>query len=577
MSALLVAIFILVLARVVSGVLYGGTEALVSELAKTFSTPHFQSSTESNEQLYNESSLEGSVYSDSTLAEADIDYLSCDPDNFKSATSSGKNRRAQNLSLWLRRGLFLAPVVTVSILLAVRPRPFPYGHMSSTLPFTLLDIWGRSNPQNLCQASSSREFTPFPFTDLISPELWEIPNGKSVGWMPRVNESIRQTDIELPSWLPQERIPGFDRWYHHERSEDRRHKHHHKHHHGDVSYDPSTDPLRISNLDGDILASITEAMKENKVTIKHVVLVSLESTRKDVFPLKKGSHLHEIIMKSHASKESAAEANLQLAKLTENAELLTGEGSGFDVEENLPGNQTWRALSKEKGGLNVIGAFTGSTFTLKCILGSHCGVQPLPVDFAVEAQGAIYQPCLPTILGLFNRNKQSGAENGQSSTHNEDFKSRPWNSVYVQSITDLYDHQDELNGRIGFSQSITKQTLVDPTSSHYPPTEPDSNYFGLPEAQLKPYLLDVFRSAKEKNERLFLSHLTSSTHHPWNTPEAAGENIDYLQKSQLRSEHPLNRYLNTVKYGDRWIGEVMGMLDEFSMADETLVVMVGDQ
>ncbi|OBT51005.1 hypothetical protein VE04_09285 [Pseudogymnoascus sp. 24MN13] len=87
----------------------------------------------------------------------------------------------------------------------------------------------------------------------------------------------------------------------------------------------------------------------------------------------------------------------------------------------------------------------------------------------------------------------------------------------------------------------------------------------LLESQVKPYLLDVFRSAKERNERLFLSHFTSSTHHPWNTPEAAGENIDFLQKRKWRSERPLNRYLNTVKYVDRWIGEIMDMLDEFNL------------
>jgi hypothetical protein len=285
-------------------------------------------------------------------------------------------------------------------------------------------------------------------------------------------------------------------------------------------------------------------MKEMKVSIKHVVILSLESTRKDVFPLKKDSHLHDAIMNTHGSKKSAAEANSQLANLTVNAELLTGEDNGFDVEkkDNPGGNQTWRTLSKDKGGLNVIGAFTGSSSTFKSMLGSHCGVQPLPVDFTVEARGPIYQPCIPSILGLFNGNKQSPAKNGQSSKHVEDITSRPWKSVLVQSITDQYDHQDELNERMGFSQSITKNTLVNPDSKHYPPTEPDSNYFGLPESQAKPYLSDVFRSAKEKNERLFLSHFTSSTHHPWNTPEVVGDNINFMQKGSLRGERPLNRY-----------------------------------
>ncbi|KFY44520.1 hypothetical protein V495_03416 [Pseudogymnoascus sp. VKM F-4514 (FW-929)] len=573
--AMLVALSIIVVARVVSGVLYFGTKALVSELAGSFSTLRSQSSTESKEHLYNEINQEVSIFSYSIQSEANIDSLSCDPENLKAATGSYESHRARKHWLGLRRMLFFVPVITVCILLAVRPRTFPYAHMSSTLPFTLLDVCRRPHFQNLCQAGSSPNFNPFPLPDLISPEFWEPPNGNFVGWMPPVNVSMQHTDLQLPSWLPQERIPGFDRWYHDGSSAD---KHPHKHQKRHTSYDPISDPLRISNLDRDILAPISEAMKEMKVSIKHVVILSLESTRKDVFPLKKDSHLHDAIMNTHGSKESAAEANLQLANLTVNAEILTGEDNGFDVEkkDNPGGNQNWRTLSRDKGGLNVIGAFTGSSSTFKSMLGSHCGVQPLPVDFTVEARGPIYQPCIPSILGLFNRNKQSPAKNGQSSKHVEDITSRPWKSVLVQSITDQYDHQDELNERMGFSQSITKNTLVNPDSKHYPPTEPDSNYFGLPESQAKPYLSDVFRSAKEKNERLFLSHFTSSTHHPWNTPEVVGDNINFMQKGSLRGERPLNRYLNTIKYGDRWIGEIMGMLDEFSMTNETLVVIVGD-
>lgn len=573
--AMLVALSIIIVARVVSGVLYYGTKALICELAGSFSTLRFQSSTESKECLYNEISQESSIFSYSIQCEADIDYLSSDPENLKAASGSYESHRAQNLWLWLRRGLFLVPVITVSILLAVRPRTFPYAHMSSTLPFTLLDVFRRPHSQNLCQAGSSPNSNPFPLPHLISPEFWEPPNGNFVGWMPTVNVSMQHPNLQLPSWLPQERIPGFDRWYHDGSLADRYPQKHHKIH---ASYDPISDPLRISNLDRGILTPITEAMKEMKVSIKHVVIISLESTRKDVFPLKKDSHLHDVIMNTHESKESAAKANLQLANLTVNAEYLTGEDSGFDVEKkDNPGNKTWRSLSRDKGGLNVMGAFTGSSSTYKSMLGSHCGVQPLPVDFTVEARGPIYQPCIPSILGLFNHNKQSPAKNVQSSKHDEDMKSRPWKSVLVQSITDQYDHQDDLNERMGFSQSITKHTLINPNSAHYPPSEPDSNYFGLPERQVKPYLSDVFRSAKEKNERLFLSHFTSSTHHPWNTPEAVGENINFMQKGRLRGERPLNRYLNTIKYGDRWIGEIMDMLDKFGMTNETLVVMVGDQ
>lgn len=595
LQALLVAFVIVVVARVVADALNSGTEALISKVAKTFSTPRSRSLTESKLEMLDDSSVETPVYSDSILPEDDIDMLSRDPEILGDAPHLLENHRTRNIhntSLWLRRVLFLAPVVTVSILLVVRPRSFPYGHMSGSLPFTLFDIWSPSS-QDMCQAGSSGDPVPFPLPDLISPTFWEPPNGEFVGWMPSVNGSdTDRQDIQLPSWLPRQKIPGFERWYHHSHPkyqtsdsgqhypEGRKRGHHHKHHHKEATYNPAMDPLRISNLDGEILAPIAEAMKENKISIKHVVILSLESTRKDVFPLMKDSHLYDLIMKTHGSEESAAEAYSQLATLTENAEFLTGESSGFNLEEkhNLPGNRTWRNLSKEKGGLNVVGAFTGSTSTFKSMLGSHCGVQPLPVDFTVEAGGRIYQPCLPSILELFNLNKEPHTRERMSDRDNEEnFRSRPWKSVFVQSITDQYDRQDELNTHIGFSQVVTKETLLDPTSKHYPPNETESNYFGFPESQVKPYLLDVFRTAEEKNERLFLSHFTSSTHHPWNTPEAAGETVDYLKKRKWRSEHPLNRYLNTIKYVDTWIGEVMDMLEEFNMIDQTLVVTVGDQ
>ena len=579
LQALLVAFFIIFIARVVCDPLYRGVEGLVARLVKTYSTQQVQCS-ESKEDTYDGASSTDLIYSDS--------ILSGDPESLEAEHFLPE--KAQNVSLWLHRVLFLAPVVTISILLAVRPRTFPYPHMSGSLPFTLFDMWSPYS-QDMCQAGSSRDYLPFPLPDFIAPTFWEPPDGKFPGWMPGINSSEHRNS-QLPSWLPRNRVPGFARWYHRsfrdkdsdhsssqemERSVNKRHRKHYHRHHKEVKYDPVEDPLRISNLDGDILGPIAHNLEGSGISIKHVVILSLESTRKDVFPLKKNSHIHEAIMQTHGSTESAAEAYSRLAALTRNAEILTGESDGYDFmdEEHHSGNRSWRNLGDNKGGINIVGAVTGSSSTFKSMLGSHCGAQPLPVDFTVEAGGPIYQPCLPSILQLFNLNKESHSGRGRR-TNKEYVTSMPWKSVFVQSITEQYDRQDELNRRIGFDKVISKETLLNPSSMH-PPTEPEVNYFGFPESQIKPYLHDVLRSAKEKNERLFLSHFTSSTHHPWNMPEAAGETVDYLKKSKWRSEHPLNRYLNTIKYQDEWIGEVMDMLEVFNMAEETLVVMVGDQ
>lgn len=343
-----------------------------------------------------------------------------------------------------------------------------------------------------------------------------------------------------------------------------------------LNYDPVLDPLRISNLDQEILTPIQNALKERKIKIKHIVFLALESTRKDVFPMKKGSNIHQAIMRTHGTEESATVAENELSVLTTNAELLTGERSGFDksVNDSAAKTEVWRNLGKDRGGINIKGAFTGSTTSLKSFLESHCGVQPLAVDFTVEARRQIYQPCIPSILKFFNNNKAKGGS-GNLGTKG-DFNSMPWKSAYVQAITDHFDHQDILNEEVGFDEIISKDTLLNPNSEHYPPKEKQSNYFGFPESQVKPYIEDMFRQAEKTGERLFLSHLTSTTHHPWNLPEGAGESVQYLKQGRWRKEHELNRYLNTIKYVDNWIGEIMDLLEKIGVAEETLVVMVGD-
>lgn len=39
----------------------------------------------------------------------------------------------------------------------------------------------------------------------------------------------------------------------------------------------------------------------------------------------------------------------------------------------------------------------------------------------------------------------------------------------------------------------------------------------------------------------------------------------------------INDYLNTIKYGDVWLAEIMDMLEDTGVANETLVVVIGDQ
>lgn len=45
----------------------------------------------------------------------------------------------------------------------------------------------------------------------------------------------------------------------------------------------------------------------------------------------------------------------------------------------------------------------------------------------------------------------------------------------------------------------------------------------------------------------------------------------------VSSHEDINNYLNTVRYVDHWLGEILGLLGDTGIANETLVVFVGDQ
>jgi hypothetical protein len=599
--ALVAAIVIVMLARMISNPLYNGVDRLFAAAVNTLSGGRWRLRTPSKE-LGGPSSLleDGSQYQPMLLSYDSDRERSSSEVNESLPYVTEKDNTPSWISRWLARAKFLIPSGTVLVLLLVRPKHFPFGHMSNSLPFTLWEVLSKPTDE-MCFGSLSGEFPAFPLPDLVAEINWESAKGDFPGWEPKVNRTFDK-HLDRPSWLPEEPMHGFERWYNESLFEGPHgRKGHHEHggpprgpgrrpppRHRDgyfskgINYDPITDPLRLSNLDQDLIDSIAATLKEHKVAIKHVVLLSVECTRKDVFPFKKDSHLHEMIMKSQSSNFTAAEVNNQLAELTRNAETLTGETSGFGIggrEYSSARPGSWRNLHKDKGGLNIQGALTGSTSSFKSSLGSHCGVHPLPVDFTVEAKQQIYQPCLPSILSLFNQNKD-GYKKEHPGPDGRKFRrdameDRPWKSISVQSITDQYDHQDILYEHMGFEETIVRETLLAPSAPHIP-LEKEINYFGFAETQIKPYLRDLFEAAESKNERVFLSHFTSTTHHPWALPESFGASTDYIQPSRWHGQGPLNKYLNTIKYQDGWIGEVMDLLEDVGVADETLVVMVGD-
>ena len=337
----------------------------------------------------------------------------------------------------------------------IRPS-VPYGHMSGTLSVILLQVL---IPQPF--VSHQLNVHPFPFPDLLEQRFWEAPPGHFPGWAPDPSENT-VSRRPRPWWASGELPPGFQRWA---ENEDNTATSQNETSH---SYNPVTDPLRITNLDLELLEPLRQALHERDIPITHIVLVMMESARKDVFPFKADSPLHEKILASHDTTDSNVlqRINDKLSRLSPVAEKLTGQSSGFS-----PTDANQQPEQSEMGGIDVEGMFTGSSLSFKSAVMNYCGVQPLPVNFMKEAESEIYQPCIMQILELLNRLK------GDSEP--DDIHGRKWKSLFAQSITGRYDQQEVLNTNMGFDQSVYKETLIDSHSKYFHLGMQRINYFGF--------------------------------------------------------------------------------------------------
>lgn len=506
-------------------------------------------------------------------------------------------------------------LVVVTVLQMVRPKSPPYAHMSGTIPITLIEAaW--------LQPINSEFCLPHPVEDRGFPfgpfgEYFNIT--PSTNWIAQSSLCSRENEPGPPAWLEAPGGPhGRHRRPHHRRPPPPPPGHHpHGPHrpgerpprppynensdnpspalldrmhdsgpavefvHGRTGgYVPLCDPLKVSNLEAGVAQTLAEGIQTKKPRIRNVLLLTLESTRKDVFPFKKDSHAYQTILSSYSGLNATVELDEKLAHLTDTAAFLTGESTGFNSHVH-GAEKPWKSAFKYgMGGVNVHGAITQAAYTLKSLVSSHCGVEPLPVDFTEETNGRIYQACIPQILDTFSEALKDGSAKGNEKTpgngEKEDYLSQEWTSAFIQAVTDQFDNQDLLNEQIGFKTTISDTNIADEGSKHYPPKQPRVNYFGYPESETMDYLRDAFVEGRQQGKRVFVSHLTSSTHHPFKTPEDWTGRTTYMEQQAWRSQAPFDEYLNTIKYQDEWISDIFSMLHDIGALEETLIIMTGD-
>lgn len=350
--------------------------------------------------------------------------------------------------------------------------------------------------------------------------------------------SAAQTPPSL-EWLAKDKVlPGFEDWYNNK-----------------THYTASADPLHVSNLQQDLLPNIRKALSE--IDIRHVMIFMLESTRKDVFPIKKDSFIWNHIAETFPSKKLPDEAVEMLSKLTPNANFITGEYDDGFKHDSQP----------KRGGISFNNAFSTSSFTLKSIAGTNCGITPIAADFGLDAKYHIYQPCLPHIFNALTE-LNSAQHNANKSAPLEN-----WRTSFMQTATFDYENFGLLIDHIGYNFSVDREYLRSDDARFGKVELEDVYYFGFEEPPLIPYIRQQFSDAKKANERVFLTHITMLTHHPFRMPE--GEPYVEVAGGSASDDY-LSGYLNTIGYSDRWIGTVLKILEDEGVANETLIIFQGD-
>ncbi|KAJ5514312.1 hypothetical protein N7463_003864 [Penicillium fimorum] len=179
------------------------------------------------------------------------------------------------------RRIIPAVAICVSLVFLELTRPaIPYDHISGALPLTLLEAFQK---KTVTVEGCREPAVPFPL--LITDE-----NGVSrPQFLP---DSTFVEQWSRATWLPENAPRGFSRWDLSPSDRAEQDNHYSFVCTGDEGfYDPRNDPLMVTNLGGEIYEPLQKAFKKHSVEVNHIVLLTLESGRKELFPTQQGTPL----------------------------------------------------------------------------------------------------------------------------------------------------------------------------------------------------------------------------------------------------------------------------------------------
>ncbi|MEO0742112.1 MAG: sulfatase [Bacteroidota bacterium] len=184
--------------------------------------------------------------------------------------------------------------------------------------------------------------------------------------------------------------------------------------------------------------------------------------------------------------------------------------------------------------------YASASYTNKSIVTVFGGVPPSPVPFVEKAEafpGGLPTPGLPSML-----------------------RAHGYRTAFITPATFEFERKDLILENLGFEEMLGDG---DHDTDGYTPKA----YFGYEDRITLPTLE---RWLDDPDPRpFFLSLLTLSAHHPYDTPP------DFPLRRYVRDDE-LNAYYNAIRYTDVYLREVFALFRDRGLLDETLFVITGD-
>ncbi|HXV60270.1 MAG TPA: sulfatase-like hydrolase/transferase [Vicinamibacteria bacterium] len=189
-------------------------------------------------------------------------------------------------------------------------------------------------------------------------------------------------------------------------------------------------------------------------------------------------------------------------------------------------------------GLVVERAYSTIPHTSKALISILCGIEPRPIRELTEVlPGLVPATCLPELL-----------------------ETEGYRTVFFQSATERFERRGELVANFGYRDFFAGESMDADGFER-------ANYFAYEDA----VMLETSRRWLSENgsTRFFATYLTATPHHDYLAPRRYG-------RLELTEDDEHNRYLNSVRYLDFFVRDLLDQFRELGLLGSTVFIIVGD-